>query len=275
MKKIRAKVKTTDLLANKTEWLGLTVEAVGNGEWVLLHFEREVNESKIKTNFTTLDMLPVIGASCRRNIPEVQGLVVIDGGYEVPRILLEGLTDLLAGVCYARAGMLVKALALWKSAEVSLSAGAILQAILDDNLRKNLLAEALFGNGVAFEEVDVLNTRHFWGLDGEDPRQIYGKGKFYIHPAGLGHQKRVNGLEYLRVGQKVFLEAEPSNIHDPQAVHLWTEVGGDLAYLPAAIAATVSFHMRRGAKYSGWISCARESAVPYRRLAVQVYREEA
>lgn len=137
---------------------------------------------------------------------------------------------------------------------LSLSESHLAQKILPDNMRMNLLAELDYGNWHKHRDLPFL-TRDFLGLPEQDPKHLYGSGQeFYIHPAGMAHEDRANVVRYLNVGQPIIFEPEPNNIYDPNAVHIYTDYGSDLAYVPRQIASAMAFHMRRGISYAGVIA---------------------
>lgn len=249
-------------------------------------FHADIAEEHLKPRLLTpADMqryaLRVAGRGERAEYwPEVQGFFVgwPDGSWEHAGAcaLAAGLS---AAAAHAFAGAPAVALSLLGDLAPGHSASLLLQRLLVPEMRANLLAEHLCGNLAGPEAGGgdgpraVLANPAFWGLPATDPREIYAGPSFYVHPAGLTHGRRALAVPFLTVGQEVILEAEPGNPHDPQAVHLWTAAGGDLGYLPRAVAATVAFHLRRGAAYRGRIALVRPNdAVAYRRLSLWIER---
>lgn len=138
---------------------------------------------------------------------------------------------------------------------LSLSESQLLCRILPESMRYNLLAEAEYGNCHRHRHLAFL-TSNFLNLLPDDPKKIYNtpNSQFYIHPAGMNHDGRYKSIKYMNVGQTVTLEPEATNSYDPNAVHIYTDYGADIAYVPRQIASTVAFSMRRGAKYAGAIA---------------------
>ncbi|MDK2991503.1 MAG: hypothetical protein PWP48_736 [Clostridiales bacterium] len=156
---------------------------------------------------------------------------------------------------YIWCGAIWMALDIIDGDSLSLSESHLLQRVLTDDMRLNLLAEADYGNWHKHRDLSFL-TADFLGLPEQDPKRIYGTSgcEFYIHPAGMSHDGRFSAMKYLDVGQPVVFEAEPNNTHDPNAVHIYTDYGSDIAYVPRQIASAIAFHMRRGASYTGIIA---------------------
>ncbi|RJQ32066.1 MAG: hypothetical protein C4589_01015 [Peptococcaceae bacterium] len=186
-------------------------------------------------------------------MPEVRGLVVVEP-LETPDG--KNLPERLAGVgqafAYFSAGVLGPGLFNLCSNESGQSESLLLEVLVPEQLRKNILADLIFGNH--YLNMQSACSHVFWGLPEQNPKEIYAGSRFYVHPAGLKHDKRWRSIPYLKVGQTIVLEAETNNIHDPNAVHLWTTEGVDIGYLPRAIASSVAFHLRRGSRYTGKVA---------------------
>lgn len=276
MLQVKVLLGISDILNKTSEIFKITIEMVSETEWVVTEYESKINPNVLDVkSIIDTEIVLASGENGIRYMPEVNAVIAVQSTvsssqYDVlyNQYTKQSLLDHMAGICYARSGMLTKALALWENTACNLSNGQLIQRILPERLRMNLLAETLYGNGGS--ESSILINRHFWGLSASDPRIIYNEGGFYIHAAGLKFQSREAALDNMNIGQQVVFELEPQNIHDPQAVHLWTEFGGDLGYVPSKIAATIAFNMRRGTAYQGKVACIRKSSVSYRRLAIWV-----
>ncbi|GAB6273800.1 MAG: hypothetical protein STSR0004_06630 [Peptococcaceae bacterium] len=186
-------------------------------------------------------------------MPDVRGLVVIEpAGTVAGQDLLERLTGLGRAFAHFTAGTPGTGLLALDSIKPGHSESLLLETLLPEWLRKNILADLVFGNH--YLSTHGACSHVFWGLPEKNPKEIYAGPRFYVHPAGLKYDKRWCSIPYLKVGQTVVLEAEPNNIHDPNAVHLWTDEGADIGYLPRAIASSVAFHLRRGGRYMGKVA---------------------
>ncbi|AYO31137.1 hypothetical protein D2962_11475 [Biomaibacter acetigenes] len=188
--------------------------------------------------------------------PDTFGFAIVDA----PACLHNELKDevklikLAEAVCYFKNGALGPGLAILQMLEADLSESLFLEKMLPSILRTNIAAEYFYGNSI--KEADEGLGIGFFRIPVMDPKLIYSESEivFYIHPAGLCHDRRYNSIEFLTPGDKVIFEREENNVHDPNAVHIYTEKGIDLGYIPRCIASIINFNMRRRSRYEALIS---------------------
>lgn len=188
--------------------------------------------------------------------PAISGFVVVDAPAHLHKELKdeEKLIKLAESVCFFKNGAIGPGLAMLRLMDAYLSESLFLERMLPSILRTNIAAEYFYGNSI--KEADEGFNIGFFKIPELDPKLIYSEPgiSFYIHPTGLCHERRYNSIDFLKSGEKVVFEREQNNIHDPNAVHIYTEKGIDLGYIPRCIASIINFNMRRGAHYEALIS---------------------
>ncbi|MDI3482113.1 MAG: hypothetical protein PWQ97_1768 [Tepidanaerobacteraceae bacterium] len=188
--------------------------------------------------------------------PAVSGFAVVDAPAYLHNELKNDdvLIKLSESVCYFRNGALGPGLAILRSMDAGLPESLFLERVLPSVLRTNMAAEYFYGNSV--KDGDEGFSFGFFKIPEIDPKLIYSEAglPFYIHPTGLCHERRYNSIDFLRCGEKVVFEREENNIYDPNAVHIYTEKGIDLGYVPRCIASILNFNIRRGASYEALIA---------------------
>ncbi|MCR4429903.1 MAG: HIRAN domain-containing protein [Tepidanaerobacteraceae bacterium] len=187
---------------------------------------------------------------------DISGFAVVDAPAHLHNELKneEVLIKLAESVCFFKNGALGPGLAMLRLIDANLSESMFLEKMLPSILRTNIAAEYFYGNSIKVTD-DGFNFG-FFKIPEIDPKLIYTEPgiSFYIHPTGLCHERRYNSIDFLKHGEKVVFEREQNNIHDPNAVHIYTEKGIDLGYIPRCIASIMNFNMRRGARYETLIS---------------------
>lgn len=164
------------------------------------------------------------------HFPEIGGFAIIDAPCGLHGDLRneEKLIKLSEAVCFFKNGALGPGLAILQLLEAGLTESLFLEKILPSILRTNIAAEYLYGNSTK-ESEDKFNIG-FFKIPDLDPKLIYCEPgiEFFIHPTGLCYERRYHSIDFLKVGEKVIFEREDNNLHDPNAVHIYTQKGIDL-----------------------------------------------
>ncbi|HHW03097.1 MAG TPA: hypothetical protein GXX35_09845 [Thermoanaerobacterales bacterium] len=253
-----------------TMWLGVSSIAEKHGELFRIELSPagETSFSVLNLNMESIDdvftfkhyndvLTGRIASPVKQAFfPEVAGFVIVDA----PACMHSELKDeiklikLAEAVCYFKNGALGPGLAILQLLKSGMSESLFLEKLLPSILRTNIAAEYFYGNSIKETEEDL--DIGFFRIPAVDPKLIYSEPEisFYIHPTGLCHDRRYNSIDFLTLGNKVIFEREENNIHDPNAVHIYTEKGIDLGYIPRCIASIVNFNMRRGSRYEAMIS---------------------
>ncbi|MDK2836563.1 MAG: hypothetical protein PWP21_1340 [Thermosediminibacterales bacterium] len=187
---------------------------------------------------------------------------------------LEHFERLGRAIVYFCSGALGLGLSYLDDMDLTQSDSMFFEETLSEDLRVNIYAEYLYGNN-NFKNNDFLNT-FILNIPGENPKKLFSGDKpFYILPAGLKHEKRIFSIPFLKVGENIIFQHETNNIHDPNAVRLWTPEGIDLGYVPRSIASSLAFHIRNGDWFNGRVALViqDEGIFPDKRVAVRVEKK--
>lgn len=171
----------------------------------------------------------------------------------------DALEKLLKVVVYASLGLNIGVLNNMAAVGMNIGWRSALSTLLPEEIRKNLMAEALYGTHrfsrtKPDESYKYFSSHLFWGLPEVDVLEVYHTQRFHIQPAGMGFDNRQYLAEVLQPGTKVLFEAQPNNPHDHDAVRIWTENGSDLGYVPRGIAPKLAFLLRHGVKFDAVVA---------------------
>ena len=131
----------------------------------------------------------------------------------------------------------------------------------EDRPRLQLIVQDLKTPGVELADVltdgrvlvDRLFARSADYLD-EEPLGLEDAGAFYTKVAGVTFEGRQDIVKALRAGDTLALRREPDNPHDPHAVKVLTESGGQIGYLSGRVASRLAPSMDTGARYTANVS---------------------
>lgn len=103
---------------------------------------------------------------------------------------------------------------------------------------------------------------------------------FYTKVAGVTHRNadrsdRQRIIADCKVGEKLLLDTEPNNLHDPDAVRVIRANGQQLGYLPAHLAGDIAPNATRGYLYAVFIANITGGDSEWRALGVNLLIVEA